>query len=123
MMDIIILCVDRDRDFHRRRKLDEFESQYGGQCVFLAENAWEEIETWLLAGLELPSNWIWKDVRAERDVKERYFEPLAAQRGLSETLGGGRRYLGEEAAHQVDLIREKCPEDFASLAKRLQACV
>ncbi len=123
MMDIFILCVDRDNNEHRRRKLDALESNYGGQWVLLAENAWEEIETWLLAGLELPADWIWKEVRAEKDVKERYFELLAEQRGLSETLGGGRKHLGEEAAHQVGLIREKCPDDFDSLARRLEAAV
>ena len=32
---------------------------------FLAENAWEEIEAWVLAGLNLPSDWSWAEVRAE----------------------------------------------------------
>jgi len=46
--------------------LDQLEARFGNdRFVFLAENAWEEIETWVLAGLELPGKWRWADVRAE----------------------------------------------------------
>ena len=89
----------------------------------IAENAWEEIETWLLAGLRLPSNWNWKEVRKEVQVKERYFEPSAAERGLSDAPGGGRKQLGDEAARRIGKIRRKCPEDFDCLARRLEAAV
>ena len=83
--DMFILCVDRDGEHRRRQRLNQIESEFQGRCVFFAENAWEEIETWSLAGLNLPSSWRWADVRAEVQVKERYFEPLAAQQGLGET--------------------------------------
>ena len=120
MVDIFVLCVDRDGFAGRRQRLNRIEAEFQGRCVFFAENAWEEIETWVLAGLEMPSDWRWADVRAEIDVKERYFDPYVAQRGLSNTLGGGRKILGEEAARRVRAIRQKCPEDFDSLARRLQ---
>ena len=123
MMDIFILCVDRDGQEGRRRRLDQIEAEFQGNCVFFAENAWEEIETWVLAGVNLPANWRWADVRAEVDVKERYFEPLAARRGLASELGGGRKALGEEASRRVRAIRQKCPEDFDSLARRLETAV
>ena len=71
MTDIFILCVDRDRNTGRRQRLDELEALFG--AAFFAENAWEEIETWVLAGLDLPGDWRWADVRAAVDVKERYF--------------------------------------------------
>ena len=122
-MDIFILCVDRDKNVHRRRRLDDLESRHGGQWVFLAENAWEEIETWLMAGVELPADWKWQDVRAEVHVKETYFEPFAALRGLSDAPGGGRKDLGREAARRISAIRQKCPQDFDSLARRLEAVV
>lgn len=122
-MDIFILCVDRDNDENRRRRLDNLESKHGSQWVFLAENAWEEIETWLLAGVELPADWNWKDVRAERDVKEVYFEPFARERGVAGAPGGGRKPLGEEAARRIGAIRQKCEEDFDNLAQRLEAAV
>ena len=121
--DIFVLCVDRDGDVNRRIRLDQIEKEFGGTKTLLAENAWEEIETWVLAGLDLPSDWRWADVRAEVDVKERYFAPFVAQRGLSGSLGQGRKALGEEASRRIPAIRQKCPEDFDSLAQRLQACI
>lgn len=121
MTDIFILCVDRDGNTGRRQRLDELEAISG--TVFFAENAWEEIETWALAGLDLPSEWRWAEVRAEEHVKERYFEPLAALRGLTEATGGGRQALGEEASRRIRAIRRKCAEDFGFLALRLETAV
>lgn len=123
MTDIFILCVDRDGKEGRRQRLDQIEAEFGDVRVFLAENAWEEIETWTLAGLNLPTDWNWSTVRAEVQVKETYFEPLAAQRGLSDALGGGRKHLGEEASRRIDAIRQKCPGDFDALAQRLEAVI
>ena len=121
MMDIFILCVDRDGKEGRRQRLDQIEEEFGDGRVFLAANAWEELETWVLAGQDLPSHWNWKTVRAEVQVKERYFEPLVEQRNLSDKLGGGREPLAEEASRRIDAIRQKCPEDFDALAQRLEA--
>ncbi len=121
MVDVFILCVDRDGDPGRRQRLDQLEAEFGNGQVFLAENAWEELETWLLAGLDLPSDWRWQDVRAEVHVKETYFQPLAIERGVSDSPGGGRQILGEEASRRIDAIRLKCPEDFDFLARRIAA--
>ena len=124
MYDLYILCVDRDGMTGRRQRLDDIEAeiqaQFGDRALFFTVNAWEELETWVLAGLDLPGNWRWADVRAEVHVKEQYFEPLAAQRGLAGSTGGGRKALAEEASRRVRAIRWKCPEDFDSLALRLQ---
>ena len=119
MTNIFILCVDRDKEIKRRKRLNDIESEFADVSVFLAVDAWEEIETWVLAGVDLPNAWVWEDVRAERDVKEIYFEQLAAQRGLSDSPGGGRKPLAEKAARRIDAIRQKCPEDFDCLAERL----
>ena len=121
MIDIFILCVDRDGDEGRRQRLDDIEAEFGEGRSFLAENAWEEIETWALAGLNLPADWAWVDVRAEIHVKERYFDVLAKDRGVADGPGGGRKALGEEAARRIPAIRQKCPEDFDALAKRIEA--
>ena len=123
MTDIFILCVDRDGNEGRRQRLDQIEEKFGGDWTFLGENAWEEIETWVLAGLNLPAGWSWRDVRAEIQVKEVYFDPLVAQRGLNDEPGGGRKPLGEEAARRIDAIRRKCPQDFDALARRLEVVV
>ena len=124
MTDIIILCVDRDGVVGRRQRLDDIETeiqaQFGDRVSFFAENAWEELETWVLAGLNLPGEWRWADVRAEVHVKEQYFEPLAVQRGVANSQGRGRRTLAEEASRRINSIRQKCPEDFDTLAQRLQ---
>ena len=121
--DVFILCVDRDGVSGRRQRLNDIEAEFGNGQTFLAENAWEELETWVLAGLELPVDWGWKNVRAEVHVKETYFEPLADQRDLSDSPGGGRQALGEEASRRISAIRQKCPEDFDALARRLEATV
>lgn len=123
MVDVFILCVDRDGESGRRHRLDQIEAAFGEGRIFLCENAWEELETWLLAGLDLPNDWRWQDVRAEVHVKEQYFEPLARSRGVSDGLGGGRKLLGEEAAGNINAIRTKCVEDFDRLALRLSEAV
>ena len=88
MTDIFILCIDRDGVVGRRDQLDRIETSLGDN--FFAENAWEEVETWVLAGLDLPSDWRWRDVRAEVSVKEVYFEELVRMRGVEDEPGGGR---------------------------------
>ena len=123
MTDIFILCVDRDGIPERKNRLNQIEAEFGSTRIFLAENAWEEIETWVLAGLTLPTHWRWAEVRAEVDVKETYFDPLAQTRGVADTLGGGRKVLGKEAARQISAIRQKCSDDFNTLALRLEAVV
>lgn len=54
-------------------------------------------------------------------MKERYFDRLAGERGTADGPGGGRGALGREAARRIDAIRQKCPEDFDDLPRRLQA--
>ena len=121
MTDIFILCVDRDGDQGRRARLDAIEAEFGDSGLFLAENAWEELETWILAGLDLPIDWAWAVVRGEIHVKEQYFDVLARERGVADGPGGGRKALGAEAAPRIAAIRQKCPEDFNALATRLEA--
>lgn len=121
MMDLFILCVDRDGKKGRKMRLDQIENEFGAS--FLAENAWEEIETWLLAGLELPKEWRWGDVRAELQVRRTYFEPLARKRGVSDRPDGGRGALAREAVRNITAIRRKCTEDFGELARRIEASV
>ena len=119
MTDLFILCVDRDGEASRHRRLDAIEQEFGNAPRrFLAENAWEEIETWLLAGIELPNGWRWSEVRREVQVKEIYFDVLARQRGVADEPGRGRKTLGEEASRNIRAIRQKCRCDFDHLAGR-----
>ena len=119
MHDIFILCVDRDCNENRRDRLDQLEQDFAPSLF--AVNAWEEIETWALAGLELPNEWQWTEVRGECDVKERFFEPFAELMGVSDRPSGGRDVLGPRASRNINTIRQKCPEDFDTLARRLES--
>jgi hypothetical protein len=121
MVDHFILCVDRDGNTRRRDRLTEIEKTFAAKTSLIAENAWEELETWALAGLTLPRSWAWTSVRAEVSVKERYFTPLARQLGVADGPGGGRKEIGIMAASRIPAIRRKCPEDFGNLTDRLQA--
>ena len=120
MTDLFILCVDRDGDVSRRHRLDVIEREFDvAPRRFLAENAWEEIETWMLAGIDLPDRWRWSEVRREVQVKEVYFDELARQRDVADDPGRGRKALGEEASRNIGAIRQKCSEDFNRLAERI----
>lgn len=124
MVDLFVLCVDRDGVEGRRGQIDRIEAQAhdmlpnGG--VFLGENAWQELEVWALAGLDLPKDWSWQAIRAERDPKELYFRTIAEQRGLTAEPGEGRKTLGSEAAKRYTRIRQLCPEDIQALETRIE---
>lgn len=130
---IFILCVDRDCDINRCQRLSQLEQAFSYAGVFLAVNAWEEVETWVLASFKVDSlrkelnlsreKYSWRHIRAERDAKEWYFEPLVQARGLADTPDKGYRQLGIEAARQVKQIGLKCPEDFGCLVKRLKSII
>jgi hypothetical protein len=88
MVRLFLLIVDRDCKAGRRDRLDELEAQLrealeGTDRIFLAENAWQEVEVWVLAGMDdLPADWAWNAVRADCDPKETYYDPYAERRGL-----------------------------------------
>lgn len=123
MVDLFLLCVDRDGVEGRRSQIDRIEAQsreiLSEGAVLLGENAWQELEVWALAGLDLPKNWVWQQVRTERDPKELYFRPIAEQRGLMAEPGEGRKTLGMEAAKRYTRIRQLCPEDIQALETRI----
>lgn len=123
MIDLFLLCVDRDDEAGRATRLRELEckslNMLKGGRVLLAENAWQEIEVWVLAGMKnLPREWNWKDIRSERDPKEVYFRPYAQSRKLASSPGGGAKTLGQEAALNYKRICQKCPEDVEHLENR-----
>jgi hypothetical protein len=82
-VNLFLLCVDRDGEVARKAKLANLEQKavqfLPNHRLFLAELAWQEIEVWVLAGQDLPSNWNWKVIREEVNPKEVYFYPFAEQ--------------------------------------------
>ncbi len=125
-VDLFLLCVDRDGLPGRRKTLDNleanaYEKMRAGRAFF-AENAWQELEVWVLAGHDLLPGWQWQRIRDEVDPKERYFMPLATNRNLLDTPGEGRKILAEEAAGRYSRIRQLCPE-VSALEGRIQKLV
>ncbi len=127
MVQLFLLIVDRDGVESRRDTLDHLEAQarekLAAGAALLAENGWQELEVWALAGHQLPAEWRWQEVRSEVHSKERYFEPFAMERGLADEPGGGRKTLGREAARNYPRIRQKCVEDVRALEDRVRAFV
>lgn len=122
MVDLFLLCVDRDCQSTRRGRLNDCElwAEKACQCVLIAENAWQEVEVWVLAGHDLPIDWSWQAIRAECDPKEIYFMPFAEQCGVVQMPAEGRKILAEEAARRYDRIRQLCPEDIAALEGKIR---
>lgn len=120
MHRLFILVVDRDAVPGRRDQLDRIEQAaaelLGPGRLFVAENAWQEIEVWALAGLtDLPKRWRWKEIRAHRDPKEAYYLPYAQIRGVAAAPAEGRGILANESAANYKRLRSRCPEDVQSL--------
>lgn len=131
MVQLFLLIVDRDGKSGRRASLNSLEARAiqclierngtDGTALFLAENAWQEIEVWALAGMtDLPKQWKWRDIRSELNPKEVYFEKYAEQRALLNEPGQGRTTLGREAAKNYSRIRSLCPEDVGELESRIK---
>lgn len=124
MVQVFLLIVDRDGKAGRRARLDDIEQQaseeLGDGLTLLAENAWQEIEVWAIAGQDLPKDWKWKEIREEPHPKEIYFEPLVKSRGLANEPGKGRTTLGREAAKNYNRVRARCQEDVEALENRLK---
>jgi hypothetical protein len=123
-VDIFLLLVDRDGIAGRRAALTGLEAKgrqvLGKDRVLLAENAWQEIEVWALAGqVGLPKGWSWSKIRSEIHAKEKYFDPLAKSRDLEDEPGQGRTTMGREAAANYKRVLSRCKEDVATLQKRL----
>jgi hypothetical protein len=125
MVQLFLLIVDRDGLPDRRKALTSLEVKatevLNSAQVFLAENAWQEIEVWALAAAELPSEWRWQDIRNDRDPKERYFAELARTRKLDNEPGEGRTTLGREAARNYKRMLSLCKEDVVALQTRIEA--
>lgn len=127
MVDLFLLCVDRDGDGNRVNQLTaiELQAQHAlpQDCGFFAENAWQELEVWVLAGLDLQGAAPWADIRSETHPKELYYLPYAKVRGVSDEPAEGRKSLATEAAARYQRVRQLCPEDVGRLEAKIQTWV
>ena len=115
---IYILVVDRDGVEGRETGVEGFRKSFG-KPSFFATCAIEEMETWLLAGCKLNSQWQWKEVRSEIKIIEGFFNRHVLAEGLSQTVGDGRQILGKRAASNLRVVLVKC-EELALLATQLE---
>lgn len=125
-VDLFLLCVDRDCSAGRAVALRALEVKAkatpGTGRFLLAEHAWQELEVWILAGQKnLPRDWKWNEIRAERDPKERYYLPFAKLSGCMDHPAEGRGMLAIDAARNYKRIRQLCPEDVRNLEDRVAA--
>ena len=121
MIDHYILCVDRDGNNNRAARLADLEAR----CAvdgrkFLTIAAIEEIEVWVLAGADLPPQWVWQEIRADPHPKERYFDVLAKNLSLTNGPGRGRKSLGEKAAKNIKRIVELCGKELNPLIEQIK---
>lgn len=86
---------------------------------FLAEVAWQEVEVFIVTGLELPADWRWADIRADADVKGTFFKQLVALRSTSKYPHEGRKKLMAESISNWQRIKSRCPEDVGALITRV----
>lgn len=126
MTSVFLLIVDRDCNEGRSERLRQLEALASEALDrpdrhFFGEVAWQEVEVWLLAGMQdLPARWSWHEVRAECDPKEHYYDRYAVQRGVLDTPYEGRETLGLEAGRNYPRIRKLCPEDVLNLERRVR---
>jgi hypothetical protein len=113
--DLFLFVADRDGKPARADELRNVEqtARNGlkpGQAFF-AVPAWQEVEVWALAAQrDLPSDWVWNEVRDDPSSKEHYFEVYVERRGLLGSPTKGREAFGSTIASNYDRVRQLCPE-------------
>ncbi len=122
MINLFLLCVDRDGNQYRKEVLTTIELNAAKilppDKFFLAENAWQEIEVWVLAGHQLPPSWKWREIRSEPHPKEKYFLPFAKSLNRLDEPGEGRKTLAQEAVKNYNRVCKLCCE-IAELEERI----
>lgn len=116
-LDLIVFLPDLDCDENREDEFQTLQQKADASgAKFLACAAVQEVEAWLLAGHaeKLPAGW--QTVRADCDLKERYFEPFLKEYG-DNSAGGGRQRLMRETLQNLAGLLERCPELKGLLAR------
>lgn len=121
-LDLLLFLVDAD-GCDRGDEFRELETGAASSGVkLLCCAAVQEVEAWLLAGhvdrLGIP----WKQVRADRDVKENLFFSFLRQYGDSRRPGGGRDLLMNETLANYEGLLSRCPE-LAELEVRIRQAI
>lgn len=124
MVDIFILCVDRDADVNREARLQALENRFNvNGRTFLAVAAREELEVWALAGLADDELKPFAAIRGHPHPKEHFFEPYARKHGYQSSIGYGRKILATKSAANFERLISRCPEDLGLLRNRVLGLV
>lgn len=123
MVNLFILVVDRDGNAGRKQRTDQIENTLSVELLprarrFLAEVAWQEVEIFILAGLTLPTDWRWNEIRADANAKGTFFKQLVVLRQTSKYPHEGRKKLMAESISNWQRIKSRCPEDVVALIAR-----
>ncbi|MEX1363142.1 MAG: hypothetical protein AB1Z98_08455 [Nannocystaceae bacterium] len=116
MVDVFVVMVDRDGVESREAEARAREVHHEGRLFVCL--AVEEVEVWMLALHRERLGTPWKEVRADRDPKERFAHPLLAQLAPKVAVGGGRVRAMEPLGQRWRSLRQLCPE-LAHLEQRL----
>lgn len=114
MVDIYLICIDRDgrpgRDHALQHRVQQTQPGLTPHQRIGGRSAEQELEVWCLAlhSKSLPT--AWKQVREEPHAKEVHFDPLAQRLGVAHSPGQGREVLGRDAAANYQRLRTLCPE-------------
>ncbi|MCL2825182.1 MAG: hypothetical protein FWD57_14425 [Polyangiaceae bacterium] len=122
MVSLFLLLVDRDGYEYRVEELREREKQLrpnlGVNRCLIAECAYQEVEVWALATVDVDRVWALAELRGELKPKDTFYYPYVVRRGIAGRLGDGRQILGQEAARNIKTLLARCPE-VRNLEKRI----
>lgn len=113
--DLFLYCIDRD-DSERNDARLESTVKIAAERIRETQHvdgrtAHQEIEVWGLAACDLSLlSDSWSTVRAHRDPKEAYFDPVAEAMEVHRGPGRGREHIGRLAGAGYSRVRQRCPE-------------
>jgi len=110
--NLVVFAVDRDAEAGRRAKFDSLRSALPPSAaakvrVLLAV---EETEVWSLWGSRSEISATWAEVRAERDPKERFFDPLLIPTDATQPGRGRGRLIKASLSAGWASLASGCPE-------------
>lgn len=109
MYDLFLLMVDRDAVQSRAAQAAVREAEHPARLFVCL--AIEEVEVWMLALHRERLGVPWREVRADRDPKERFAEPLLRELAPRMALGGGRpRAMETLGQKEWRSLLQLCPE-------------
>jgi len=113
--DLFLYCIDRDgnagNDARLRTAVQSASQRIRTVQSVDGRTAHQEIEVWGLAACDrtvLADSWA--TIRAHRDPKEAYFDPVAKSLGVHLGPGRGREHIGRLAGADYGRVRQRCPE-------------